>query len=61
VTGEAIPAEIAPRRPGDPAKLVASARGAGDILGWRPRYADLETIIAHAWAWHRSHPDGYGG
>lgn len=41
------------RRPGDPARLVADATRAKEELGWRPRYADLETIIRHAWAWEK--------
>jgi len=60
VTGRPIPAEPAPRRPGDPARLVASSQKARDELGWRPQYGDIETIIAHAWAWHGEHPSGYG-
>jgi UDP-glucose 4-epimerase len=60
VTGHPIPAELAPRRPGDPAKLVASSTKARDELSWRPKYPDLTTIVQHAWQWHRSHPDGYG-
>lgn len=59
VTGHAIPAEIAPRRAGDPAQLVASSEKAKSVLGWKPRYADLETIISTAWAWHKSHPNGF--
>jgi len=60
VTGHPIPAEVAPRRPGDPPRLVASARRAIEELGWRPRFPQLETIVAHAWAWHQACPDGYG-
>ena len=59
VTGHAIPAEAAGRRAGDPPRLVASSARAAAELGWRPEYPDLEDIVAHAWAWHRSHPDGY--
>ena len=59
VTGAAIPAVVAPRRPGDPARLVASSDKAVATLGWRPEYPDLETIVRHAWVWHRTHPDGY--
>lgn len=59
ITGHVIPAELAGRRPGDPARLVAAARKAHDVLGWRPRYGDLRTIIRHAWDWHRAHPRGY--
>jgi len=55
VTGRAIPVVVAPRRAGDPARLVADASLARQILGWKPIYADLETIIAHAWAWESRH------
>ena len=60
VTGHPIPEQRAPRRPGDPDRLVASAARARRELGWQPRYPDLRTIIAHAWEWHREHPAGYG-
>jgi UDP-glucose 4-epimerase len=59
VTGRPIPAEDRPRRPGDPARLVASGKKAREILGWKPRYEDLREIIASAWKWSRTHPDGY--
>jgi UDP-glucose 4-epimerase len=59
VTGHAIPATETPRRPGDPAVLVASSEKIQRELGWTPRYADLETIISTAWDWHRTHPNGY--
>lgn len=59
VTGHPIPVEICPRRAGDPAQLVASSEKARSILGWKPRYNDLETIIQTAWDWHRNHPNGY--
>lgn len=58
VTGHAIPAVVGPRRAGDPARLVASAARARKILGWTAK-ADIEDIIASAWAWHKSHPQGY--
>jgi UDP-glucose 4-epimerase len=60
VTGRPIPAEVAPRRPGDSPRLIASSKRAMEELGWRPRYHGLETIVSHAWVWHRTHPDGYG-
>jgi len=60
VTGHPIPAEAAPRRAGDPAELVASSEKARRVLGWEPRYADLETIVSTAWNWHKNHPNGYG-
>jgi UDP-glucose 4-epimerase len=59
VTGHPIPVVESPRRPGDPAVLVASSTKIQNELGWSPRYRDLEQIIASAWQWHRSHPHGY--
>lgn len=53
VTGKPIPAEIKPRRPGDPARLVASSGEAKRILGWEPKRAQLRTILEDAWAWHQ--------
>jgi UDP-glucose 4-epimerase len=53
VTGHAIPAEIHPRRPGDPAVLVASSARAIRELGWKPRYTQLDDILRTAWAWHQ--------
>ncbi len=58
-TGKEIPAEDAPRRPGDPDTLVADSSKARDILGWKPQYDDIEKIIATAWKWHSTHPNGY--
>lgn len=51
VTGRQLPVRYGPRRPGDPARLVADANRARAELGWEPRYADLREIIAHAWRW----------
>ncbi|MBT3377912.1 MAG: UDP-glucose 4-epimerase GalE [Lentisphaerae bacterium] len=59
VTGHDIPVELTGRRPGDAEKLIAQADKARDVLGWRPRFRDLKTIMTHAWAWHESHPNGY--
>lgn len=59
VTGVDIPVEEHPRRPGDPASLVASNALAAAELGWQPAYTDLDSIIASAWRWHQAHPDGY--
>ena len=59
VTGHPIPAEIAPRRAGDPAQLVASSEKAKAVLGWKPKYDGLNTIVATAWKWHQSHPNGF--
>lgn len=61
VTGHAIPAEICPRRAGDPAQLVASSDKAKTVLGWKPQFNDLETIVSSAWAWHKAHPHGFEG
>ena len=61
VTGHPIPAREAPRRPGDPATLVASAERARRELGWEPHFTDLGEIIESAWRWHQAHPNGYGG
>ena len=46
---------------GDPAQLVASSEKARTVLGWNPKYADLETIVSSAWSWHKSHPNGFEG
>ena len=59
ITGHSIPAELAPRRAGDPAKLVASSKKAMSELGWEPKYNSLEKIIETAWSWHKNMPDGY--
>lgn len=59
VTGQAIPVKVEGRRAGDPAVLVASSRKIMERLGWQPQRADLATIVADAWAWHRKHPQGY--
>ncbi len=53
VTGHPIPAEVQPRRPGDPASLVASSEKAIRELGWKPRYTQLDDIVRTAWIWHR--------
>ncbi|MFC3883708.1 UDP-glucose 4-epimerase GalE [Bacillus songklensis] len=59
VTGHPIPAQVAPRRAGDPAKLVASSEKAMKELGWQPRYTTLEQMIESAWKWFQTHPEGY--
>mgnify|MGYP001180861549 FL=1 len=59
VTGKEIPAEIGPRRPGDPSVLIASSEKAKKVLGWNPVRTNIEQIITDAWNWHRNHPDGY--
>jgi UDP-glucose 4-epimerase len=55
VTGREIPVTMGERRAGDPPGLVADARAAREQLGWTPRHADLDRIVAHAWAWERKH------
>lgn len=60
ITGKRVPFRIGRRRRGDPAVLVAAAEKARRDLGWVPRYPGLEEIIASAWAWHESHPQGFG-
>jgi UDP-arabinose 4-epimerase len=52
VSGRKVPVREAARRPGDPPALVADAREAAKVLGWRPTHPDLETIVAHAFRWH---------
>lgn len=59
VTGKEIKAEIAERRAGDPATLIASSKKAMEELQWKPKYNSLETIIETAWKWHVNHPQGY--
>jgi len=59
VTGHAIPAVEAPRRPGDSARLVASSERIRRELGWNPGHDNLQDIISSAWEWHKSHPHGY--
>ena len=51
VTGRDIPVEYAPRREGDPARLVADSTAARRALGWNPQLAELDTLIRHAWQW----------
>jgi UDP-glucose 4-epimerase len=53
VTGHAIPVELHPRRPGDPAVLVASSARAAGQLGWKPRHTQLDDILRTAWLWHQ--------
>ena len=53
VTGHPIPAEVHPRRPGDPAVLVASSEKAIRELGWKPNYTQLDDIVRTAWIWHQ--------
>lgn len=59
VTGHAIPAIEAPRRPGDSARLVASPKKIINELGWKPTQTNLREILSSAWEWHKSNPNGY--
>lgn len=59
VTGHPIPVKALPRRPGDASRLVAASDKIKRELGWTPQYPDLKDIIASAWEWHRTHPNGY--
>ena len=52
VSGRPVPFDRAPRRAGDPPELVADPTRARDVLGWTPRYADLPSMVQHAWNWH---------
>ena len=53
VTGHAVPAEIAPRREGDPAVLLANSEKCRRVLGWVPRQSDIRSVIKQAWQWHK--------
>ena len=59
VTGHPIPEVVGPRRPGDPPELVADSALAQKTLAWKPRYTQIDEIVATAWKWHQSHPNGY--
>jgi UDP-glucose 4-epimerase len=59
VTGHPIPADVVPRRPGDPPRLIACSDKARTELGWKPQFEDPEIIIESAWKWRLAHPDGY--
>lgn len=59
VTGKEVKVVKAPRRPGDPATLVASSERIKQELGWSPKYPKLEEIISTAWNWHQNHPNGF--
>lgn len=60
VTGHPIPAVETERRPGDPPSLYANAARIRERYGWKPRYTDVEELIATAWRWHQAHPNGFG-
>ncbi len=60
VSGVPVPRSVGPRRPGDPAVLIASSVKIREALGWSPRYQDLDEIVRHAWDWRQKFPQGYG-
>jgi UDP-glucose 4-epimerase len=60
ITGKKVPVIESPRRAGDPPALFADSSKAQKELGWTPKYMDAESVIATAWKWHESHPNGYG-
>jgi UDP-glucose 4-epimerase len=59
VTGLDVPFEMAPRREGDPPRLVGDATKARTVLGWAPKRPSLEAIVRSAWEWMQAHPEGY--
>lgn len=59
VTGLSVPVEYGPRRAGDPPALYAQAAKAKADLGWEPKFTSIEPIVATAWAWHKTNPNGY--
>ncbi|MDT1939746.1 MULTISPECIES: UDP-glucose 4-epimerase GalE [Carnobacterium] len=59
ITGKEIPTKVEARRAGDPSTLVAASQKAQEMLGWKPEYTTMETIIESAWNWHVNHPTGY--
>ncbi|MEM7412884.1 MAG: UDP-glucose 4-epimerase GalE [Myxococcota bacterium] len=61
VSGRDIPVTTGDRRPGDPPELVADPTRAQQVLGWKPRYTEIDAIMETAWHWHETHPDGYAG
>lgn len=59
VTGKKIATQEKARRPGDPARLIASSEKIQSELGWKPQFQSIEAIVESAWAWHLRHPKGY--
>ncbi|PYK26667.1 MAG: UDP-glucose 4-epimerase GalE, partial [Verrucomicrobia bacterium] len=59
ITGRKIDTIERPRRPGDPARLIASSEKIKNELGWRPQFQSLDAIIESAWKWHQKFPRGY--
>lgn len=61
ITGRDIKAQVGPRRPGDPATLIADSTRIQSELGWHPEFNQLNQIIETAWNWHKNNPNGYAG
>jgi len=59
-TGRPVTVTESPRRPGDPPALYADSSKAKRELGWTVKFPDIDSIVATAWKWHKSHPKGYG-
>ena len=59
VTGKKVNHQVGPRRPGDPATLLASSKEAEKVLGWTKQPSTLEEIVRSSWEWRLQHPDGY--
>ena len=59
VTGRDFQVKYAPRRPGDPARLVSDSTAARNKLGWKPAFEDLDEIVRSAWEWRLANPEGY--
>lgn len=59
ITGQKIPYRVSPRRPGDPAVLVAGNEKLKRVLGWEPAHSSLEEILQSAWDWRGKFPKGY--
>ena len=59
VTWHPVPHKLVARRPGDPVALYADTTRSKEVLGWTA-HRGLEEVLASAWAWHSTHPDGYG-
>jgi len=59
ITGKKIPRKLGPRRPGDPAVLVASKEKLKNMLGWEAKHSSLDEIVSSAWSWKQNHPHGY--
>ena len=59
VTGRPVPVDMRPRRPGDPARLVADYAKAKAALGWTPAHSAIDEIVESAWKWASAHPRGY--